>query len=120
MPVDTTYSFFSAPDFEITPPVILPNHNKNNAVVMTKRSSRMSHPELTAMPGSNELRTPTTKSTAIEEWTNDYTYGFFDSPTLNVEPIHKEVKSISRRESPTILDNTKRATEYDGYSFYGI
>jgi hypothetical protein len=109
MPIDTTYSFFSAPDFETTS---APQKHK----VVVKRSSRMSHPELTT------LYHGTTKSTAIEEWTTDATYGFFSSPpTLNPEPIHREQrKQISRPASPTFDEDRKPATVYDGYSFFGI
>jgi hypothetical protein len=105
MPIDTTYSFFPSPQFETTP--TFPRHK-----AVAKRSSRLSHPELTV------LYHGTTESTAIEEWTTDATYGFFSSPSLNPEPIHRERKQISR---PSSLDEDRKpAPVYEGYSFFGI
>jgi hypothetical protein len=106
MPIDTTYSFFSAPDF-VTIDTI-PAYK-----TVGKIPSRTSHPELTV------LYHGATQSTAMEEWTTDATYGYFSSPTLNLEPVYRERQQILRPVYP-ITETRKPVAVQDGYSFFGI
>ena len=103
--VDNTYSFFAGPDFEAVRAPPGPKH-----MSVEKKSSRMSCPELSL------LHQDTTISIAIEEWTNDYSYGFFSSPTLNPEPINKPNSVVSIPK----INEGKASANYDGYSFFGI
>lgn len=104
MTIDTTYSFFSAPDMETLPP--LPKSRK----YVKRESTRMSQPEIVTYH-------PTAQTNAVEEWLLDASYGFFSSPSLHPEPIFKEKKRSATVATPPLHP---KQVDYEGYSYFGI
>jgi hypothetical protein len=133
MPVDTTYSYFSSPDDEILP---TPTSKKYIMNETTTTTTRLSYPDIvsynptTAAKQSALQERHTMSSTTLvedgyfrEEWVTDYSYGYFECPSMVPEPsIHRccscddeSVDAADRKPRPTSTDDLT-----DGYSYFGI
>lgn len=108
--VDASYAFFDCPTLELLPV----------RKVASKHFAKSETPNsdidiVTYRPGSGS------KTHATEDWVIDTSYGYFERPTLELEPIHYEPKQIHKTPAMGVILEHERSTELmDGYSFFGV
>mmetsp|Transcript_31287 Transcript_31287/g.52175 ORF Transcript_31287/g.52175 Transcript_31287/m.52175 type:complete len:132 (+) Transcript_31287:329-724(+) len=131
MPVDTSYAYFSAPDEQVLPTV-----HSIKTIEKEQRTPRPSYADIISYtPSSRESRLSHTYSSGStlleeglfrEEWVTDYSYGYFDCPSVHPEPsIHKaaevEVDQTQKPMSKTPANSRRSSLDsLEGYSFFGI